>query len=85
MAVLRVTTSNGSVYTLDTLGMRWKQVESTQLSGILRTPDGDYEDVVLVVGKPMVLIGPPLDPTKDKRMIETSPVVKVEGLSEVPQ
>lgn len=71
----------GSVYEIerDADGMRWRRLEATWRSGVLRQADGwpllTWPDIDL--GRPALLIGPPLVAPTGVRMVETTPIVEI--------
>jgi len=77
--IYRVTTRSGSVYKIDETAHRWSRITTTDESGGLRTEDGDFGEVNEVeVGKPMMIMCPPIVEHANCRVIYTSPVIKVE-------
>lgn len=74
---VEVVTENGSVYRIDYDAKTWERVEETCLSGKVRTEGGDWTEVIVVEGFPMLIEGPPLDRARTKRQITTTPVVSV--------
>lgn len=78
----RFRTLSGSIYEIErdeVGGMRWRRLEATLRSGRLRQADGwpllVWPDIAL--GRPALLIGPPLVAPVGVRVVETSPVVEV--------
>lgn len=73
-----VTTETGTKYRVDRDTKTWERVHYSDESGPLKTKLGTYLEIRLVVGDPMELLCPPLDPKAQARYISTSPVVSVE-------
>lgn len=75
----RFTTVNGSVYEIDDQDKTWTRLQESPASGLLRSGWGPYwEADCHGIGFPLVLTGPPINPEMDKRIVSTSPVVKIE-------
>ena len=77
---VRWRTETGSVYEIerDGAGMRWRRVEATLGSGVLRNDDWPLlEWPEIEVGWSAVLVGPPLIAGADARIVRTSRVVEV--------
>jgi hypothetical protein len=72
--MLKVTTESGAVYLIDEVNKRW-----SSSSKKTRDPGGVLEFYNEPrIGWPLVIIGPPLDPKMNKRVVKTSPVVAIE-------
>lgn len=77
----RFKTVNGSVYEIerDADGMRWRRLEATCRSGVLRQTDGwpllTWPDIDL--GRRALLIGPPLVAPTGVRIVETTLVMEI--------
>jgi hypothetical protein len=75
--IIEATTANGSVYRIDYDKKTWERIEETRFSGQIRTEGGEWTEVLLVEGFPMLIEGPPLDRSRRKRQITTTEVTKV--------
>lgn len=76
--MVSVKTLSGSIYQLDREKMRWVRVVSDSLSGSLRTNDGEllvWPEIA--IGKPLVLLGPPVIDEADARAIVTSLITEI--------
>lgn len=72
---IKVKTKTGSVYLLDKTQMTWERVVSTEKSGPIRTDGGPLTVwPIVVVGEGVEMYGPPIDSTKDCRLVHTSDV-----------
>lgn len=73
-----VTTESGSRYLIDRDTSTWERVESSP--DPLRSLNGQFTDIHLVIGQPMVLICPPFDASKldVPRLIHTTFVRSIE-------
>jgi hypothetical protein len=79
----RITTLSGSIYEIDRSGRRWRRMSHPAWSTALRTEGGRYRTAAEPrVGVPLVITADPLTPGTDLRVIETSPVTKVESLEQ---
>jgi len=80
MAMITITTVN-SVYVIDPVNKTWNRVKNhgdQHPTAPLRTEDGTYDYLEpMVVGEPMILTAPPLNPCAKFRMIRTSPIVSI--------
>lgn len=81
-----VRTETGSLYLIDgenvTKGggqvLTWERLEETEKSGPLRTDGGEMLDYPYIkLGKPMILLCPPIIDSALGRIIMTTPVVEV--------
>lgn len=72
---IEVLTETGSLYRINYDNKTWERLEETPMSGRVRTDSGPWNEVIIVEGFPMLIEGPPLDPTMWKRQITTSIVV----------
>lgn len=84
MSEIRVHTESGSIYILNQKELTWDR-ERMRPDGFslfpVRTKGGKLNSFPekINIGEPLVLLGPPLTPGTTVRMIETSPIVKVES------
>jgi len=79
--ILRAETETGSIYIIDTELKTWKKERMPLIEGPmpLRSQSGVYHRIdEVAVGKPITMIGKPLDKSADYRLIETSFVIKLE-------
>lgn len=79
--ILRAETETGSIYVIDTELKTWKKERMPLIEGAmpLRSQSGVYTEIdEIVIGKPITMLGKPLDKRADFRAIQTSYVVKLE-------
>jgi hypothetical protein len=78
-ARVRFRTETGSTYVIDPDALTWSRTP-TLASGIIRTEGGQVTSVQIPgVGQRAVIVGPPVRPGSDLRVIITSPVVAIES------
>jgi len=71
-----VKTETGSVYLLNRSRMSWRRASSSKYP--IRTDNGSLlEWPSIEVGKPLILIGPPLTEGADVRVISTSLITEI--------
>ena len=74
-----VTTVSGSKYQIGLDTKTWKRIATGPESGHIRTDSGTFHGVPKPrIGQRLTLIGPPLNPKADARIIQTSPVIHIE-------
>lgn len=72
------TTRSGSKYVIDKTAMTWERQAAGEGSVYVRTQGGTLlQWPTVIVGSPVEIIGPPLDPAADIRFILTTPIVSV--------
>jgi hypothetical protein len=75
---LRITTTSGSIYELDTVARTWRRTPSLG-SGTLRSEGGPLIALHIAgVGSPAIIWGPPMTDDSEVRLITTSAVVAIE-------
>ena len=71
-------TQSGSRYEIDYGAKRWARLEHSEESNDVRTAEGEITGITdIVVGRSLLIFGPPIDSTQDFRMIETTPVMQI--------
>jgi hypothetical protein len=76
---VRLRTETGSTYMIDMHALTWSRTPSLA-SGILRTGSGQVDSVQIPgIREPAVIVGPPVNPDPDFRVIITSSVVAIES------
>lgn len=71
-------TESGSRYEIDYGARRWARLEHNPESAAVRSAEGEMTGVSeIVIGQPVLIFGPPIDPAQDFRMIETTPVLEI--------
>lgn len=79
--ILRAETETGSIYIIDTELKTWKKERMPVIEGPrpLRSQSGVYSEIdEVAVGKPITMIGKPLNKKTTLRLIKTSFVIKLE-------
>lgn len=83
--VIEVKTENGSLYRLDSIAMTWERLVAGPPNKYIpvRTRSGKLTKWPRIkLNEPMVMVGPPLNPAADIRVIETSRVIEIEELND---
>lgn len=74
----RFETESGSLYELDHDARTWRRLRHADDSTAVRTPDGSFTQASpVIVGRSVHIVGAPLDPAADLRLITTSPVTRI--------
>lgn len=79
--ILRAETETGSIYIIDTELKTWKKERMPVIEGPmpLRSQSGVYIEIdEVAVGKPITMLGKPLNKKATFRLIKTSFVIKLE-------
>lgn len=78
---LRFTTETGSHYAVDLEGGTWSRVPTLR-SGVLRSEEGPLLALLVdAIGRPAILVGPPIVAGGDARYIITTPLVELDETS----
>ncbi len=79
--ILRAETETGSIYIIDTEQKTWRKERMPTIEGPipLRSQSGLYTEIgEIEVGRPITMMGKPLDKNATFRMIQTSYVIDLE-------
>lgn len=77
----KVTTETGSVYEINNDTKKWVRLKTNQLSGSLRTSDGDIfnaEPVTPIIGQALSILTNTINPESTHRLLITSTVASFE-------
>jgi hypothetical protein len=74
-----VTTINGTKFLINIEENTWARIDATGDSGNLRSEEGTFDKIYgPTIGMPMTLICPPFVPGAISRLIQTSPIERID-------